>query len=121
MKPQLLFMAVALLVIAGCGSKSTGSTTSDTDTTHSAEGSWTMPNPDDSTGVIGVKLAVGGRAESINMPTLPYSSWQQSGDTVVLKGKSVVPGEESIPVVDTCIVKSDKMSVLGTDIVYTRK
>lgn len=115
----LPFFLLVATVLSCNGNKQTGSNT-DNDSTISAEGSWTMPNPEDSAGVIGVKLMAGGKAESINMPTLPYSSWQQKGDTVVLKGKSIIDNEAE-DVTDTCILEGNKIYISGTDIVYTRK
>lgn len=115
----LPFLLIAVMVLGCNGNKQTSSKT-DNDSTINVEGSWTMSNPEDSAGVIGVKLMAGGKAESINMPTLPYSSWQQTGDTVVLKGKSIIDNEAE-NITDTCIVDENKMSIIGTDIVYTRK
>lgn len=111
------FLAVTIL---GCNGNKQTSRKADNDSTINIEGSWTMPNPEDSGGVIGVKLMAGGKAESINMPSLPYSSWQQTGDTVILKGKSIIDNEAE-NITDTCIVDEYKMSIIGTDIVYTHK
>lgn len=118
--PKTITLLLLSAVIFGCGGNKTSVPKADTDTTVSVVGSWTMANPDDSAGVIGVKLSDGGKAESINMPSLPYSSWQQMGDTVVLTGQSIIDNEAE-PVSDTCIVSGNKMSITGTDIVYSRK
>lgn len=118
--PKTITLLSLAAIVLSCGGNKQNAPKADTDTTMSVVGSWTMANPDDSAGVIGVKLSEGGKAESINMPTLPYSSWQQTGDTVVLTGQSIIDNEAE-PVSDTCIVSGDKMSVTDTDIVYTRK
>lgn len=118
--PKTITLMLLAATLFACGGNKTTAPKADTDTTVSIVGSWTMANPDDSAGVIGVKLSDGGKAESINMPTLPYSSWQQMGDTVVLTGQSIID-DEAEPVSDTCIVSGNKMSISGTDIVYTRK
>ncbi len=118
--PRSITLLLLAATLVGCGGNKTTSPKAGADTTVSVVGSWTMANPDDSAGVIGVRLSEGGKAESINMPTLPYSSWQQMGDTVVLTGQSIIDNEAE-PVSDTCIVSGDKMSITGTDIVYTRK
>ena len=45
-----------------------------------AIGRWVMPDPVREGEVMGVELRVGGRAQSINMATLPYVSWELQGE-----------------------------------------
>lgn len=63
-----------------------------TDPTYAeAVGRWTMPDPIDPEGVMGVKIQVEGAAQSINMATLVYTSWELQGeaDKILLKGQSI--------------------------------
>lgn len=43
--------------------------------------------------VQGIELRAGGEASSINMATLQYEKWQQQGDRLILRGKSVGNGQ----------------------------
>ncbi len=55
------------------------------------EGRWVEPIPG-MKGVQGFELKKGGEASSINMATLRYKSWEQSGQSLILSGKSIGNG-----------------------------
>ncbi|MEG2065202.1 MAG: lipocalin family protein, partial [Alistipes sp.] len=44
-----------------------------------AVGEWTMPDPIDSTKVMGINLMIQGDAASVNMATMVYKSWELQG------------------------------------------
>lgn len=51
-----------------------------TDPTYAeAVGKWTMPDPIDPEGVMGIEILIEGQARSINMATLRYTSWEPAG------------------------------------------
>lgn len=76
--------ALSLLFVSSCADKS-GYDESD------FLGSWVEPIPG-MEGVQGVRLEKDGKAGSINMATLSYSSWEYSGDRIILSGKSIGNG-----------------------------
>ena len=135
---KILFAAFAVAMMASCGQK-TCKTTTATDSIAAADslqktfaesdviGQWTMPDPIDSTKEMGVEIMKEGKAKSINMATLPYSSWEiaADGSTIIIHGKSVGNGQ-TFDIADTAQVeKGDndvlKMTLKGTDVVYTKK
>jgi len=61
---------------------------------YNAIGKWTTPDPIDKTKKMGVELEVNGKAQSINMASLPYSSWELQGKPgkLLLIGKSIGNG-----------------------------
>lgn len=88
-------------------------------------GSWTMPDPIDTTKTMGVKLEAGGKASSINMATLPYSTWKILNDTTIeITGVSKGNGQD-INIKDTFIVnmkvKPMTMQQKGADVLYTKE
>ncbi len=60
-----------------------------------AVGRWIMEDPLDTSDVMGVELQVGGVAQSINMATLLYTSWEltEESGTIILSGQSVGNGQ----------------------------
>lgn len=60
-----------------------------------AVGRWTMPDPLDPEAVMGVELQVGGKAASIAMATLEYTSWELEGESgkLWLLGRSLGNGQ----------------------------
>lgn len=60
-----------------------------------AVGKWTMPDPIDSTAVMGIDLMIQGQAASINMATLVYTAWELQGEEnkIILKGQSIGNGQ----------------------------
>ena len=61
-----------------------------TDPTYAeAVGKWTMPDPIDPEGVMGIDILIEGQAQSINMATLRYTSWELQGEAgkILLKGR----------------------------------
>lgn len=98
-----------------------------TDPTYAeAVGRWTMPDPIDPEGVMGVEIEVEGAAQSINMATLVYSSWELQGEAgkILPKGQSIGNGQ-TIDFTQTGVIAKDAegkytLSVEGTDTVYTK-
>lgn len=70
-----------------------------------AIGRWVMPDPVKEGEVMGVELRVGGKAQSINMATLPYASWELQGEPgkLILHGQSIGNGQ-TIDVTDTAVL-----------------
>lgn len=67
-----------------------------TDPTYAeAVGCWVMPDPINPEELMGVELMVEGAAQSINMATLRYESWELQGEAgkILLKGVSEGSGE----------------------------
>ncbi|MEG1672481.1 MAG: lipocalin family protein [Alistipes sp.] len=101
-----------------------------TDMTYAkAIGEWTMPNPiaaDSVGGTMGVKLMVEGVAESINMATLRYTSWELQGesDKILLKGTSEGSGEP-VEFTQTALISggggSETLAIEGTEVVLTKQ
>ena len=81
MKNRLKMFAAALLLLVGCGK------------VDPLAGSWVQPIPGMEDQIQGIKLDKGGRAESINMYTLVYESWQHKGNQLILQGKSIGNGQ----------------------------
>ena len=98
-----------------------------TDPTYAeAVGRWTMPDPIDPEGVMGVEILVEGAAQSINMATLVYTSWELQGEAgkILLKGQSVGNGQ-SIDFTQTGAIAKDAegrytLTIEGTGTVYTK-
>jgi len=57
------------------------------------EGAWVEPVPGMANEVQGILIETGGRASSINMATLQYTSWSQDGNILILNGKSIGNGQ----------------------------
>ncbi len=74
---------------------------------------------------MGVRLTVNGEAASINMATMPFTSWRMVGTkgTLILKGKSIGNGQTT-DVADTVDIYFSKgewlMKSRTTNVVYTR-
>ena len=74
---------------------------------------------------IGVELHVGGRAQSIDMATLPYASWELQGEPgkLILHGQSIGNGQ-TIDVTDTAVLGENggvpTLTIEGSGVVYTR-
>jgi hypothetical protein len=94
---------------------------------YNAIGKWTMRDPIDKTKKMGVDLEVNGKASSINMASLPYTSWELQGKPgkLYLIGKSIGNGGTFDEKTVVTIFKNKKgkwfMKVDGTDVVYTRE
>ena len=91
-----------------------------------AVGRWTMPDPINPEGVMGIEILVAGAARSINMATLVYSSWELQGeaDKILLKGESVGNGQ-TIDFTETGVIAKDAegkytLTIEGTGTVYTK-
>lgn len=98
-----------------------------TDPTYSeAVGRWTMPDPLAPDSVMGIEIDVEGAAQSINMATLRYSSWELQGEAgkILLKGVSEGSGEP-IEFTQTGVIATDAagictLAIEGTETVYTK-
>ena len=93
-----------------------------TDPTYAeAVGNWTMPDPIDPDGVM-----VEGEAQSINMATLRYASWELQGEAgkILLKGVSEGSGSP-IEFTETATIAKDAdgiytLTIEGNGAVYTK-
>lgn len=84
-----------------------------TDPTYfAAVGDWTMPDPINDSLRMGVKIMVEGAAESINMATMPYTSWELQGEAnkILLKGQSIGNGQ-TIDFTQTGVISKDANGV----------
>ena len=98
-----------------------------TDPTYAkAVGTWTMPDPIDPDGVMGIRIMVEGEAQSINMATLRYASWELQGEAgkILLKGVSEGSGSP-IEFTETATIAKDAdgiytLTVEGNGAVYTK-
>jgi len=87
---------------------------------------WTQPVEGMPGQIQGFELRPGGVANSINMATLPYTSWTLAKGKLTLKGTSIGNGSSSA-VNEVLIVKSvGKSSLLlltesGTELTYRRQ
>lgn len=96
-----------------------------TDATYAAAvGDWTQSDPIDENGVMGIRLQIRGTAESINMATLVYTSWelQDESGKILLKGRSIGNGQ-TIDFEEAAVISEQEGTpILTTDhgIVYTR-
>lgn len=78
----LYLLAIAVILLNGCTPDKIG-----------IIGSWIEPIPGQSDQVQGLKLEAEGKASSINMHTLLYETWEQQGEKIILKGKSIGNGQ----------------------------
>ena len=81
MRRQRSVLGVVLLLLIGCAKADP------------LVGSWVQPIPGMEDQIQGIKLEKGGRAESINMYTLLYKSWEHKGNQLILQGESVGNGQ----------------------------
>ena len=92
---------------------------------YKAAGEGVMPDPVREGEVMGVELRVGGKAQSINMATLPYASWELQGEPgkLILHGQSIGNGQ-TIDVTDTAVLGENggvpTLTIEGSGVVYTR-
>ena len=69
-------------------------------------GGWVQPVPGMEQQKQGFRLAEDGTASSINMATLQYEAWEETGDgLLVLRGKSIGNGQ-TLPFADTLLLRS---------------
>ena len=98
-----------------------------TDPTYAeAVGKWTMPDPINPEGVMGIDILIEGQAQSINMATLRYTSWELQGEAgkILLKGQSVGNGQ-TIDFTETGVIAQTAdgnytLTIEGTGTVYTK-
>lgn len=123
----LLLGAPVTVDYTGCLKEVMPATKVATDATYAdAVGRWTMPDPIDPDGVMGVNIEVEGVAQSINMATLRYASWELTGEAgkIVLKGESEGSGAPTA-FTQTAVLAKDAagvwtLTIEGTEIVYTK-
>lgn len=127
---RLVTIALAAMLCAACGNTpkhTPGDTTTENATVcgpDAVAGDWTMPDPIDENGVMGIRLHSGGTAESINMATLVYTSWElldESGK-ILLKGRSIGNGQ-TIEFEETAVISGQAESptlTFDNGTVYTR-
>ena len=104
--------AMAVLFTTACGNHGqTGDNAATADApaeeAQSCVGEWVKPI-EGQDGEEGFSLAADGTASSINRATLVYSSWEQKGDTVIVKGESLGNGI-NVPATDTLYVQGDSL------------
>ena len=98
-----------------------------TDATYAkAIGTWTMPDPIDTTKQMGFELMIEGKAQSINMATLVIDKWELQGEQnkIVLQGESIGNGQTiEYGQTATIIEKDGKTMMLfdGTEVVYEKQ
>ena len=69
-------------------------------------GGWVQPVPCMEQQNQGFRLAEDGTASSVNMATLQYEAWEETGDgLLVLRGKSIGNGQ-TLPFADTLLLRS---------------
>jgi len=85
-----------------------------------------MPDPVKEGEVMGVELRVGGKAQSINMATLRYTSWELQGEAgkILLKGQSIGNGQ-TIDFTETATIAKDAdgiytLTIESNGAVYTK-
>ena len=122
----MLIGAPVLIDYEGDLQKSPAATKVVTDATYTrAVGTWTRPDPIAPKARMGVKIMTEGKAASINMASLPYTSWALQGEAnkIILRGKSL-GNRQTIDIADRASIseKDGRMflSIEGTDIVYEK-
>ena len=75
-------LAGCVLTLAACGQNFTADKENFT-------GTWVEPVPSMENMVQGFSLEANGTASSVNMATLQYEKWQNSGKQLILSGKSI--------------------------------
>lgn len=98
-----------------------------TDPTYAeAVGRWTAADPNNPGEVMGIEIEVEGAAQSINMATLLYTSWELQGEAgkIRLKGQSIGSGQ-TIDFTQTGVLGKDAagnyaLSIESTDFVLTK-
>lgn len=98
-----------------------------TDPTYAeAVGTWTTPDPNDPSQVMGIEILVEGEAKSIGMATLVYTSWelQDEAGRILLKGRSVGNGQTldftQTGLIDPQVDGGCTLAIEGTDLVFTK-
>jgi predicted small secreted protein len=78
----LLALSLSIIFLTNCSNKKM-----------ELVGSWIQSIPGQSVQVQGIRLEAEGKASSINMQTLLYETWEQQGEKIILKGKSIGNGQ----------------------------
>lgn len=75
-----------------------------------------MPDPINPEGVMGIDILIEGQAQSINMATLRYTSWELQGEAgkILLKGQSVGNGQ-TIDFTETGIIAKGRRRRIHAD------
>lgn len=90
-----------------------------------AVGRWVIADPLDSANVMGVELQVNGVAQSINMATLVYSSWELTEEPgiITIMGQSLGNGQ-TIDLSEKAVISKDadgRMTLTIGDVVYSKE
>ena len=90
-----------------------------------AVGRWVIADPLDDANVMGVELQVEGVAQSINMATLVYSSWELTDEPgiITITGQSI-GNDQTIDFSEKAIIAKDadgRMTLTVEDIVYFKQ
>ncbi len=91
-----------------------------------AVGDWKRPDPLIEDGVMGIYIKVCGIAESFNMATLRYTSWQLVGENLIkLHGQSIGNGQtidftETARIIPGIEGAPPTLQIEGSDISYTK-
>lgn len=123
----LLLGAPVTVDYTGCLKEVMPATKVATDATYAdAVGRWMMPDPINPEGGMGVSIEIEGVAQSINMATLRYASWELTGEAgkIVLKGESEGSGAPAT-FTQTGILTENAagvwtLTIEGTEVVYTK-
>ena len=124
---SLLLGAPGSVRCSGILEKNAAASKVSTDPTYAeAVGNWTMPDPIDPDGVMGIRIMVEGEAQSINMATLRYASWELQGEAgkILLKGQSIGNGQ-TIDFTETATIAKDAdgiytLTIESNGAVYTK-
>lgn len=84
-------------------------------------GTWTMPVPGMENMTQGFTLSADGTAQSVNMATLLYNTWQRDGNTLILTGQSIGNGQtiEFTQNYEIEKLTSDTLILRDGDVTYT--
>lgn len=123
----LLLGAPVVVDYTGCLKEGTAATKVATNPTYAeAVGRWTMPDPIAEDRVMGIEIDVEGVAQSIDMATLIYRSWELQGQRgrILLRGQSIGNGQTADFTQTGVITKNADggytLTIEGTDMVLTK-
>lgn len=107
---SILTFCACLTGMASCGSQSKSATepAPEAKEESSALGDWVKPITG-MDGEEGISIMPDGKAASINRATLVYESWEQSGDTLFVSGKSIGNGSTG-EITDTLLIQGDSLA-----------
>lgn len=101
---KLTEFACSILTVAALVSCAANNTDKTAETDSGIVGRWTEPVPGLPGMTQGISLEEGGKATSVNMSTLRYTSWRQEDNKLILAGESLGNGA-TIPFTDTLLIE----------------